>query len=488
MGAVQALTPGGAQSSPAGVVLACDQAIFTSIRGPMGEGYRLVAASRGLRADEKQTITRNSPSHDALCLREESGVKDAPAAAFYSLPTGRLCVAYSCVAGAEHTARGGQRVYTHVAVFESRDFPDCGYNPFNVLRAMVAAGLTTPQLTPPAVLPGLVLSVANPGPGVSSANFISRWTSAHRRYCLHALIEHHPLVIDVKDGWVESAEALLLGVPGPSRAEVSFGAGVRFSVGRGHQLQILYDDKGTVRSRLAGQSVEYIQPTSKTPPSPPSSAWLTFVDRHWTSGDLPTLARRTSRAFEDTTRSARERMGTLFNDLDTVVQMTMASVISLAATRLRESSRGVEREIRDELLSTAQRAVRQGITAASWADIEPIWRPLLTLWRSSNEGTAFAHPLIEIVLRRLMIANPTQAAEAALDVVRDVPPTVDKSRHEALLDEVLTALLGAPAPSCDADRARSANLCTRWRAARPASATVARFCDRLATRQSTTPS
>ena len=47
--------------------LTCDQAIFTSIRGPMGEGYRIVAASRGLRPEEKQAITRLSPSHEALC-------------------------------------------------------------------------------------------------------------------------------------------------------------------------------------------------------------------------------------------------------------------------------------------------------------------------------------------------------------------------------------------------------------------------------------
>ena len=49
-------------------LLTCDQAIFTSIRTPMGEGYRVIAASRGVRPNEKQSITRNSPSHDSLCV------------------------------------------------------------------------------------------------------------------------------------------------------------------------------------------------------------------------------------------------------------------------------------------------------------------------------------------------------------------------------------------------------------------------------------
>ena len=68
--------------------LACDQAIFTSIRTPMGEGYRIIAASRGLRPHEKQAITRSSPSHDSLCWTpaEEQNIPGRLAAAFYKLP------------------------------------------------------------------------------------------------------------------------------------------------------------------------------------------------------------------------------------------------------------------------------------------------------------------------------------------------------------------------------------------------------------------
>ena len=108
--------------------LTCDHAIFTSIRTPMGEGYRIVSASRGLRGDEKQAITRFSPSHEGLCIAEKptTDVAGAEGVAFYPLPSGRLCVAASCRAGAEHTGRGGQRVYTYNVVFDTEDFSRCG--------------------------------------------------------------------------------------------------------------------------------------------------------------------------------------------------------------------------------------------------------------------------------------------------------------------------------------------------------------------------
>lgn len=143
-------------------ILRCDQAIFTSVRTPMGEGYRIIAASRGLRPGERQTITRYSPSHDALCgstVGNDASVAGIRGFAFYPLPGGRLCVAFSSYAGAEHTGRGGKRIYTHNLIFEKQDFPRCAYNPFTVLRAMIEAQGTSPQLKPPTTLPELELVI-----------------------------------------------------------------------------------------------------------------------------------------------------------------------------------------------------------------------------------------------------------------------------------------------------------------------------------------
>ncbi len=122
--------------------LYCDQAIFTSVRTAMGEGYRIIAASPGLRTDEKQAVTRNSPSHEGLCASQQTDAYDGwpiAAASIYKLTSGRLCVALSCSAGAEHTGRGGQRIYTHSVVFAAEEFAHCGFNAFHVLREMIVA-------------------------------------------------------------------------------------------------------------------------------------------------------------------------------------------------------------------------------------------------------------------------------------------------------------------------------------------------------------
>ena len=137
----------------------CDQAIFTSVRTPMGEGYRIIASSKGIKPDEKQAITRSSPSHDSLCA-DETNNPTAFAIACYTLPTKRICLAYSCFAGAEHTGRGGQRVYTLNLVFNEKDFANIRYNPFHLVRALVSEGCTAPQLKPPRNLPELQLPVA----------------------------------------------------------------------------------------------------------------------------------------------------------------------------------------------------------------------------------------------------------------------------------------------------------------------------------------
>lgn len=109
-----------------------EQAVFTSIPSPMGQGYRLVAASPGVKAEEKVEITQRSPSHGSLCGQDAN----AKAIMSYRLTTGRHAVAYCCHSGREHTARGGWRVYTQIAILDESSFLGCDCNPFCVWRAI----------------------------------------------------------------------------------------------------------------------------------------------------------------------------------------------------------------------------------------------------------------------------------------------------------------------------------------------------------------
>jgi hypothetical protein len=463
--------------------LTCDQAIFTSIRGAMGEGYRIVAASRGLRPEEKQAITRLSPSHEALCWQPGAGGDADPAfaAAFYPLPTGRLCVAYSSYAGAEHTARGGHRVYTHNLVFEERDFSSCEFNPFRVIRAMIAAGLTVPDLAPGTVLPEVRLPIDAGGPP-STGSFAVAVDSPHRRYALQGLFDERTLVVPLQTGWVEAAEALLLGVPGPMRSKVSLGAGLRYSVGRCHRLHVFCDEKGAARSRIVGQAVEYLDPMVALPDAP-ISAWLAFVDRHWTRADGAALSRRTSRPFTDVAAAARERIGNLYNAIDAVPQASIPDLLTLAVSHLGACCSGVEDDIRKELLAGIHQTLLRRLAIVRWAEAQPFWPRLVALWR--RKDAAFAQPLIDATLRALMRENALVAAEAALDVASDVPPGLDPDHHTRLLGEVLDRL-ASHRPS-DAEPERLAALCARWQSARPDRQELLRLIERRAIVQPGTP-
>ena len=74
----------------------CDQAVFTSIRSPMGQGYRVVAASGEIRPDEKAEITARSPSHASLCESDTEPI----GLSSYRLASGRRCVGHPLRGGA----------------------------------------------------------------------------------------------------------------------------------------------------------------------------------------------------------------------------------------------------------------------------------------------------------------------------------------------------------------------------------------------------
>lgn len=474
--------------------IACDQAIFTSIRSPMGEGYRIVAASRGLKPDEKQAITRCSPSHEALCApRDESkSYADAAGTAFYTLPSGRLCTAFTCNAGAEYSGRGGQRVYTHNVVFAETDFAKCGYNPLAVLRAMKAAGLTVPQHH--GAVPRQVWS--GPGspvlPTVELAVDASRvypldgslcaLLPGSRRCCVaRCLMDGKAVAVELPKGWMEWAEALLLGIPGPMRAKVSFGAGLRFSVGRGHCLQIFHDEKRAAAGRASAQGICFVD--SETSADVPESAWLAFVERHWSQWDVHELMRRTSRPFADCSPEARERIGRLYNATDALPQTESVQILSLMTSTLAELGQGVEREIRLELCDAAGYTLLDRLSKARWGDVRALWSPLLNLWRRGGEATAIAEPLMGCVLRSAMKDDPQAAAETALDVTRDIPVGVDRASHEGLLNEVLHRLAEATTQLSVASHARLDDIIRRWQTARPTCPIVAGLVERCAALQ-----
>jgi hypothetical protein len=430
-----------------------EQAIFTSVRTPMGEGYRIIAASAGLKSDEKQTITRNSPSHDSLCARSEASDTGSGASgyavSYYALPTGRQCVGLSYPAGAEHTGRGGERVYTHVVVFAAEEGQRIGFNPFAVARAMIDAGMNEPQLKPPPKLPEVTLSFCSAHLEPSNASLASV-PPVLRRQVLTALLDQQLLAVNVGDGWCETAEAIWLGLPGPLRQRLALSAGLKFSLGRAHNLQLLFDDKGVVKARATGQRVQYLDvlheatesESAAAPCSPDgSSAWISFVERHWQRGEFPRLAQRTSQPFGDVSPTARERVGRLYNTIDDLRQQEADVLLRVAGEHLeREPNCPVEANITQELIDVAQSNLLSRFERVAWPEQQPLWKQAVQLWRRCPRGTALAWPVVERMLRGLCSVEPLSAAEAARDIANELPSSADRDTHTALISHVLARL------------------------------------------------
>lgn len=458
--APRAATP--ARFSPGDIV--AHPAIFTSIRTPTGEGYRIIAASKSLRPEERQVITRCSPSHDALCDASEGAV----ALACYPLPTGRICVAHTCPAGAEHTGRGGQRVYTYNLVVEGEDFARFGFNPFALLRAAEALGLTTPQLKPreglePVNLPcdgaGAVEDGAYP-----TASEGTRW----KRRVVHRLLRGAPVVVRVETAATQAAEVLWMSLPGPMRAKLSLSAGLRFSTSRPHTLVIV--SAPDVRLKDLCESMDALLVDAARDPdgeTPAASAWLSFVEQHWRGDRVAALAARTSHGFEDVSPEALERIGRLYAGMDELGGADLPRLLAIAEEFVDRDARGVEQRLQADLLESARQAFAARLNRTDAPTLEHHWPKLVALWRKSRKTCAFCEPLIQEALERLAAAAPVSAARLALAAARPVEGAGDESAHGAFLVRLLAGAFSAGEAEDPQALAERDELAGQWRQRRP---------------------
>ncbi len=456
-------------------IITFDQAVFTSIRTPMGEGYRIVSASRGLILAEKQAITRHSPSHESLCTAECEASDETSAVSFYALPTGRLCVAHSNTAGAEHTGRGGDRVYTCCVVLTPEDFGRTGYNPFNVIRAMKHAGLTVPQLKPAQVIPQVELSVCADAVARIGSKLAHVLATSYRCAVLEALLADSKVIVDLPVNWSECVETLWLGLPAELRTRIAFSAGLKYSSARPYQLQVLSDEKKQLRGRLSGEPRLFVDPEKDPPPPPSESAWVRFVERKWSRKDFRGLADRTSCLTIELSMETRERLGVLFCTIDDLPQKPPSELLSVAGDALDACPQGIEARFSGEIVEHAGALLGQRVGAMKAAELATFWRPLLAVWRRTAAGTRFAAPLIDRVLRTTVGTQPETAAEMATHLMKDVPSEADRDALATLVDHVLNRFGAWLQGNEKADDPKIEALIGQWQRLRPNCPIVADF-------------
>lgn len=322
-----------------------DQAVFTSVRSPMGQGYRLIAASPGVRAEEKAEITRRAPSHASLC---ETG---ADAVALLSLPlsSGRFCIASARYAGREHTARGGQRVYTHLALVDPEAFERFNCNPIHVCAALDEAVNGEPMLNAESHLEALALTVPREPPPLvvaASTNERRRRAGIVLPLSLAMLRGEDLLVIGAHDRF-DLLYRALISLPLAVRRSLSMTCGLRYSPARQAQLSLIDRDADRTQRAICAPGVHCFDIEAADADAlgekTAYDAWLGFLKRRFEAGRESDLDALTSAITEDASPEALGRIVSICDDTDMV---SMADPTSLAELRARyggfEPSTGVE--------------------------------------------------------------------------------------------------------------------------------------------------
>ncbi|MDM8008546.1 MAG: hypothetical protein QUV05_20605 [Phycisphaerae bacterium] len=324
----------------------CDQAIFTSIRTPTGQGYRIVASSPGVRADEKADITARSPSHGSLYENEPEPVGLLSC----RLSSGRFCVGYVCHAGVEHTGRGGQRVYTHMALLDQAGYRSFGSNPVAVHSAIGSLiRQTGPLLKPPPHLQPLALL---PGPCDLTPPESAEWICAPAAM----LLEHRCLVLTGTREPLTLLNWTMLSLPRSLRESVNVSINLRFSPSRGMHLVLLQGGDPQLSRQLAGQQIPAWACNAAPPAIPhPFQAWFRLLGRWWREGRLEDIARLTSETCTDSTADTLARVAAICEDADLLNNAGAEMLDEITGRHALGSSRGpAEHTLIQQLHSRAE--------------------------------------------------------------------------------------------------------------------------------------
>ncbi len=340
-------------------LLLCDQVVFTSVRSGIAEGYRIIAASPGVQPAEKVEITRRSPSHGGL-------TDDDPGAVgleSYTLPTKRHCVAYCCYAGSEHTARGGQRVYTHAIILDRQAWRQFQANPVAV-HALLARQVesTGPVLKPAGRLEKISLApqaratnIAASISGTASADIMDLALTA-----AGDLLGGRTSVLCGAANPYRLMEKVLLSLPLEVRETLNSSIDIRFSPARKMRLVLTAEPKPELQRRIAGLNIRLRNAGSNAASSPavepPTAfaAWEQLLRRWWREGRREDIHRLTGELCRGISSDALNRIATICEDTDAIATLSPEETASMAARYAsRKPATRAEQVLTKELLAAA---------------------------------------------------------------------------------------------------------------------------------------
>jgi len=303
------------------VKLSVDQAIFTSVRSLMGEGYRLIAATSGVSNEERMEITRNCPSHGGLCgdLPSDEGLMS------YTLSSGRHCVAYSCNAGPEHTGRGGQRIYTHMVLLDQATFRQLKFDPVRVHQAIAKAIDHQPMLDPSARLSRLELTVEEP-------QMTPPIKVDHTCHIISAVLSRQRMIVVGLPSPFQTLQRIIMAAPIYLRESLSLTVGLKFSIVRPTQLCFISRDPGDIRRNLRGQEIQWLDVDAPCPQMQlawPYNGWLDLIRRKWWEGRFSEICQLTDKMNFPIKGTELDRIALLCGEMDIIKETDLSNLEQL---------------------------------------------------------------------------------------------------------------------------------------------------------------
>jgi len=288
--------------------LPADQSVFTSIRSPMGEGYRLIAASPGVSNSERTEITQRSVSHDGLCNESDSAI----GLSSYRLTTGRYCIGYSCYAGTEQTCRGGNRVYTHIAILDREAFEQFKFDPVLVHAAIGQAIGNSRILNPVTRLDPLELVIPE-------QNLQPPFQMDHVCQIIESALSNNlSIVVDAPSPF-ETFQWLLMAIPASIRECVSVTIGLKFSLARHIQLTFIEHDQGETKRIIRGHNIQWHDMEAPAPKSAwPVNGWMNLVSQRWQEGRYQDIVKLTDSLSMPIKPADLDQIASICNDIEQI--------------------------------------------------------------------------------------------------------------------------------------------------------------------------
>ena len=250
------------------------QAIFTSAQTQRGDGYQLVAKSRGIWEEDERELETWCPSHDALAQFRSS-------VNFHRLPSGAFCIARTTAEGGEYSHRGGPRIHTHCLVVDPDQLSRFANNPFALIRAAVASGAMDRK------------DVASQQ--LAEINLVGRASAVNKKLIDESLQElgpshsgsyvnqavHEPkLLVIGGDQTKRLLELLVNCVPVECRVDFSFSTGLRYSPRRPFRITGCCQDEREQRSIIHRFGLVPWQPAADDAATTEGvSGWGRFLSR-----------------------------------------------------------------------------------------------------------------------------------------------------------------------------------------------------------------